>query len=513
MRITPTGNIGIGDFSTAALAQQPTEKIDIDGGARIRQLPSNDTPDVIITGSEVDAVGDYLLTYSTINDLAGIDCRWKDIPSSTISGGTTEDLFTGYDPGSDCYRDKVAVGLKGPQQAKLEVYMLNDELNAFNNPIRNDNVLVGTYSRASTTREENDFVVGVSGVSDCLGNTGVSNAANIGVNGLGADARYAVGVRGEGRATPATGTFVAIGVRGEAGEVGPAGFNIGVYGEVPTGYSGYFVGGLHVTSGTSVPISDESVKTDVSEITNASEILSQLQPKTYYFQSPENREIGFEEGLQYGLIAQEVQEVIPDIVETIKLPAKFDSSGTYDPSTEIELLGIQYGQLIPLIVSAYNEQSTQVAEQAQIISDQEETIEELENQLADLSASLGQLQESVAQLNAVVEQNQAKSNDCCERISNLMGDAEKLGKQSSLEQNVPNPFQDVTQIDYNLATNGTVRMIITNELGQPIETLVNGEMSSGQHSVRWNASNQAPGVYYYTLYFNGDLMTKKMIKL
>jgi flagellar hook assembly protein FlgD len=94
-----------------------------------------------------------------------------------------------------------------------------------------------------------------------------------------------------------------------------------------------------------------------------------------------------------------------------------------------------------------------------------------------------------------------------------MGDAEKIGKQSSLEQNVPNPFQDVTQIDYNLATNGTVRLIITNELGQPIETLVNGEKSSGQHSVRWNASNQAPGVYYYTLYFNGDLITKKMIKL
>jgi uncharacterized coiled-coil protein SlyX len=286
-----------------------------------------------------------------------------------------------------------------------------------------------------------------------------------------------------------------------------------VYGEVPGGFSGYFVGGGFVQSGSPIGISDESTKTNISDIENATEILMQLQPRTYNRVSPEGRFIGFEEGLEYGLIAQEVSDIVPDVVESVPVPPEVDTSGVYIEETAIELLGVQYREFIPILIAGFQEQSTLVADQAQIIEDQEETIEELENQLADLSESLGQLQESVAQLNAVVEQNQQKSKDCCEKISNLMGGAGAQGKQSSLEQNVPNPFQDITQIDYNLATNGKVRLIITNELGQPIETLVNGEMSSGKHSVRWNASNQAPGVYYYTLYFNGDLITKKMIKL
>ena len=393
--------------------------------------------------------------------------------------------------------------------------MINDELGNFTNPIRNDEVLIGTFSRTSAYVDGNTgaiYVAGVKGQADCLGEGG-STQANIGVHGIGLDSRYICGVFGEGRGL-AQSTGNSFGVRGEAS--GPSD-NYGVYGEVFTSgisnHSGYFVGGTFVSSGSPVLLSDQSIKSEIIDLTGATETLNSLSPKTYFMQSPESRPIAFEQDLQYGLIAQEVQDVLPDLVHETTVPAMTDTSGVILDETEVTLLGLQYDQLIPILIAGFNEQSFVIGEQAQIIEDQEDTIEELENQIADLSASLGQLQESVAQLNDAVQQNQAKSNDCCEKISNLMGDAEKLGKQSSLEQNVPNPFQDVTQIDYNLATNGEVRLIITNELGQPIETLVNGEMSSGQHSVRWNASNQAPGVYYYTLYFNGDLITKKMIKL
>lgn len=65
MRITPFGNVGIGDFShmPTGLDEQPTQKLDVDGTARLRQMP-NDTMDVIITGvyaEEPNVDGDFIL--------------------------------------------------------------------------------------------------------------------------------------------------------------------------------------------------------------------------------------------------------------------------------------------------------------------------------------------------------------------------------------------------------------------------------------------------------------------
>lgn len=92
---------------------------------------------------------------------------------------------------------------------------------------------------------------------------------------------------------------------------------------------------------------DQSVKNNVEPINDATQILSLLNPKTYYYQSPENRLIGFEDDIQYGFIAQEVQEILPDIVEQVHVPEMMDSTGFVD-GTSVDLLGIQYESLIPI---------------------------------------------------------------------------------------------------------------------------------------------------------------------
>ena len=473
-------------------------RLDVGGLTRIRTLTNDaDSLECLIVGYSEPGVNDtdpedqFLRRIDFPDDetlyldgtgewtSVGDDCRWQDNSTSTSSNPLELDIYTGFDPGNDCYRGKVGIGVKKPQVAKAEVYMINDELGNFTDPIRNDEVLIGTFSRTSSYVDGNNgsiYVAGVKGQADCLGEVG-STQANIGVHGIGLDSRFICGVFGEGRGLPQS-TGNSFGVRGEASGGTD---NYGVYGEVFTSagsdHSGYFVGGTFVSSGTPVLLSDQSIKSEINDLTGATETLNSLSPKTYFMQSPESRPIAFEPDLQYGLIAQEVQDVLPDLVHETTVPAMTDTSGVILDETEVTLLGLQYDQLIPILIAGFNEQSGQVAEQAQTIEDQEGVIEELENQIADLSASLGQLQESVAQLNDVAEQNQAKSNDCCEKISNLIGDAGTHGKQSSLEQNVPNPFQESTQIDYNLASNGRVRLIITNELAQPIETLVNGELS------------------------------------
>ena len=85
-----------------------------------------------------------------------------------------------------------------------------------------------------------------------------------------------------------------------------------------------------------------------------------------------------------------------------------------------------------------------------------------------------------------------------------------------LFQNFPNPFNPTTEITYNLFYDSKVTLKIFNLIGQEIAELVNGEMSLGIHSIKFDASKLASGIYLYKLDaigFNGSKFTswKKMI--
>jgi len=83
----------------------------------------------------------------------------------------------------------------------------------------------------------------------------------------------------------------------------------------------------------------------------------------------------------------------------------------------------------------------------------------------------------------------------------------------ALEQNFPNPFNPATQINFSLAKTSNVELSIYNILGQKVMTLVNGTMSGGAHSVQFNASRFASGVYIYRLSAGEFKMSKKMVLL
>jgi len=82
-----------------------------------------------------------------------------------------------------------------------------------------------------------------------------------------------------------------------------------------------------------------------------------------------------------------------------------------------------------------------------------------------------------------------------------------------LEQNYPNPFNPTTQIRFGIPQSGFVKLDIYNLLGQKITTLINEEMSSGYHSVDFNAEDISSGVYVYTLSVNDFVTSKKMVLL
>jgi protocatechuate 3,4-dioxygenase beta subunit len=81
----------------------------------------------------------------------------------------------------------------------------------------------------------------------------------------------------------------------------------------------------------------------------------------------------------------------------------------------------------------------------------------------------------------------------------------------TLAQNYPNPFNPSTMISYQLPTAGHVDLRVYDILGREVAVLVNGVQTSGTHSVTFNASSLASGVYMYRLTTGSMTATKKML--
>jgi hypothetical protein len=81
----------------------------------------------------------------------------------------------------------------------------------------------------------------------------------------------------------------------------------------------------------------------------------------------------------------------------------------------------------------------------------------------------------------------------------------------SLSQNYPNPFATTSVIGYSIPSSGKVTVTITDLLGQVVAVPVSGQKSAGNHTFSVNSRTLSAGVYYYTLDFNGEKITRKMV--
>jgi hypothetical protein len=96
----------------------------------------------------------------------------------------------------------------------------------------------------------------------------------------------------------------------------------------------------------------------------------------------------------------------------------------------------------------------------------------------------------------------------------MIDDKEKIGKSFLLQQNYPNPFNPKTEISYNLAEDSKVTLILYNELGQEVKTLVDEYQNTGFHSTHFTPNSQlSSGVYFYQLKAGSFIATKKFVVL
>ena len=229
--------------------------------------------------------------------------------------------------------------------------------------------------------------------------------------------------------------------------------------------------------------SDERYKEDIRDMEGSLEKLAELRSVTYHYKYrpfPEtglvapNEEVmkfykDFEDEyaasetarcskLRYGFLAQELEQVLPDVVET-----GLDGMKSVD-----------YIALIPILVDAVNELSARNAE--------------LERMMGLTDVNYAPRQEPSGIYDTLTDKT-----------------AEVLG------QNDPNPFSNDTKISYNLPDGTQQAAIYIYDLqGKQVEQLPVTDMGAG--SVTLLGGNLQAGMYIYSLIADGkELASKKMI--
>lgn len=82
-----------------------------------------------------------------------------------------------------------------------------------------------------------------------------------------------------------------------------------------------------------------------------------------------------------------------------------------------------------------------------------------------------------------------------------------------LDAAYPNPFNPITTLGYTLPVSGQARLEIFDSVGRRVAVLVDSDQLPGTHTVRWDASGQASGVYFYRLTQGARIQTRPMVLL
>lgn len=231
------------------------------------------------------------------------------------------------------------------------------------NPTNSDIIGVHGYSNPAPY-----FGIGVLGSGGYIGLKGIASGSGNGTR-MGMYSMASGGATNYGAYSEATGTGTNYGLYGSASGTG----SIGVYGSSTGSAAGFFSGNLKYT-GTLSKVSDRKFKKNVSPLRNCLSIVGRLAPKEFDYRTEEFPVMNLPSNRQLGLIAQEVEGVLPQLVDETPMPVdpKIEAGQkprpSESPTAPAEMYkGVDYIDLIPVLIGAIQEQQGIIAElQAQV---------------------------------------------------------------------------------------------------------------------------------------------------
>ncbi len=132
-----------------------------------------------------------------------------------------------------------------------------------------------------------------------------------------------------------------------------------------------------------VPASDIRLKHNFEPINDALGIINKLNPLRYDFRHEELKEMGLPKEHQIGLIAQEVEKILPELVSEIS-----------EAKDKTKYKGLNYTGLIPILIQG--------------MKDQQEEIERLKSKIANYEALNARMERLEAMLNKEEKEKKAE---------------------------------------------------------------------------------------------------------
>ena len=231
--------------------------------------------------------------------------------------------------------------------------------------------------------------------------------------------------------------------------------------------------------------SDLNFKTNITPITNALQKVKKLNGVYYDYDNTNYPNLDFSTDRQVGLIAQNVDTVLTEVTE-------YDSL--------LQAYTMDYARINALLIEAIKEQQNQIDSMNVLVTIQDSINTNLEDRLATLEACINNI-------------------GICN--NNSGGNGNKISTQTItlenttaivLDQNLPNPFKESTQINYVLPGDVlNAKLLFYDMSGRIINEVNITERGNGTLTVY--GENLEKGIYTYSLIADGKLIaTKKMVK-
>jgi len=265
----------------------------------------------------------------------------------------------------------------------------------------------------------------------------------------------------------------------EIGDLGSSNFGIDSDVVPYTGNVGWDLGNMvlgeqwdDVVADDFINVSDRRLKKQIHTLQYGLDAIMQLNPVQYKYLHDHD-----EEKDHLGLIAQEVLDIIPEVVATHDVDA--DSTGQL-VRTKNEYMGLNYVALVPVLIQSIQEQQTE--------------IEELRAEKAELEDRLARIEEHLG-----LEPQKE------EETIILTGD------KPQLEQNVPNPATDQATISYYLPQDvSRAELRLFDQSGRLLQqTALDNQ--AGQRTVQLRLEQLPAATYTYSLLVDGQVVESRKL--